>query len=153
MEQSIHVVYYMIGVGPEWSWQQIVTEQLSLLHEVGLKQIRAIHTGNGRDWFLTEAMRRKIDLVIFQTDFNDPVSGQFGIMEAERLAKEEKTHKPILYFYSLGTTIPHRLGIVKWRKFMEFHTVRRWSDNIAKLVDHDCVGLNWIDENGDPSWG
>jgi hypothetical protein len=152
-EQPIHVVYHTAGMGPEWYWKQVVAEQLALLRDVGLTDVRATHVGQGAEWVRSEAARRGIDLTLVRADPNTDHSETFAIAEVERLAKEG-ADRPILYLHTKGVSAPHHLGKLKWRKFMEFHTVRQWRWNVTTLTDHHCVGVNWIDADRPPhEWG
>jgi hypothetical protein len=135
-------------MGPDWAWKPVVSEQLALLREVGLSQVRATHVGQGLDWFRAEAGRCGIDLELVRADTNTDHYETFALAEVERLAKEDRTDLPILYLHTKGVSAPHHLGKIKWRKVMEHHSVREWRRNLRALADHDCVGVDWVEGVG-----
>lgn len=147
-EQPLHVVYHAAGMGPDWYWKSVVSEQLALLREVGLSHVRATYVGQGVEWFVAEAERCAIALNLVRADTNTDHYETFALLEVERLAKEERTDRPIMYLHTKGVSAPHHVGKLKWRKFMEYHTVRQWQRNLTALADHDCVGVDWIDGVG-----
>ena len=151
--QPLHVVYHTAALGAAWCWKSLIAEQLGMLKECGLVAIRATHVGRGEAFLRAEAERLGLDLTVVRSDPNTDHFETFALAEVERLAKVEKTDLPILYLHTKGISAPHHLGKLKWRKFMEFHTIRQWRWNISTLADHDCVGADWIDTDWHHSRG
>lgn len=140
-----HVVYHVAAMG---DWQDVVREQLAMFREVGLgvaEAIRVTFVGNGVEWFTAAARHAGVDVVIVRADTNTDHYETFGIMEVERLAKVEKTTRPILYLHTKGVSASGNLHKRRWRLLMEDYTVRMWRENVAILAggNYDAVGVNW----------
>jgi predicted protein tyrosine phosphatase len=136
------VVYHVAAMG---NWQEVVREQLLLLRESGLVEVRLTHVGHGLEWVLTEADQLGISVTMVRTDPNLSHYETFAMLEIERLAKSEWTHRPILYLHTKGVSNPNDQGKKWWRRVMQEHVVRRWRDQITHLFEgFDAIGVNWI---------
>jgi nucleotide-binding universal stress UspA family protein len=134
------VVYHAAGMG---NWEQVVPEQLQALAESGLRDVRLTHVGAGLDRILDEARQRDIHLTVVRSDPNLAHYETFGILEVERLAKQEKTDRPILYLHTKGVSNPADGGKASWRRVMQDGLVRRWNVNVGYLTEYDAVGVNF----------
>jgi hypothetical protein len=137
-----HVVYHVAGMG---NWKEVVPEQLSLLVDTSLKDIRIIHLGEDREWLEKEIRRHGLDARIILSDPNLHHCETLAMIEVERLAKEERTDRPILYMHTKGVSNPGDMGKRKWRVLMEEAVVRQWRENVLHLERHDAVGVNWLE--------
>ncbi len=136
------VVYHVAAMG---NWQDVVKEQLLLLHECGLDEVRLTHVGCGLEWVLAEAAKAGVFVTLVRSDPNTDHYETFAMLEVERLAKVERTMCPILYMHTKGVSDPSNAGKDCWRRVMEEHLVRRWRDHVPHLANgFDAVGVNWI---------
>ena len=63
----------------------------------------------------------------------------------KELADSATEEEYIMYFHLKGVTHGNHQGIHDWRKYMEYWTIDKWRDNIAKLDDgYDTCGTNYI---------
>lgn len=134
------VVYHVAALG---DWREVVVEQLVLLRESGLREVRVTHVGDGLDWLLDEAARQGVDLTVVRSDPNVSHYETFALIEVERLAKEDQTQRPILYLHTKGVSTPDDPRKAPWRRLMGELVVRRWRENVARLGEWDVVGFNW----------
>ena len=141
MEKQPIVVYHSAAIG---NWQAVVTEQLTQCRDVGLNSIRFTHVGGGEAWVVEEGKRLGLDMILVRADPNIIHYETFGILEVERLAKEEKVADPILYFHTKGVSNPWRYT-TDWRKLMMAWVIGQWRENMRQLSQgYDAIGVNWI---------
>ena len=136
-----NVVYHVAGMGPDWCWRKVVSEQFELLSQVGLNEITLSHVGTGLDWVLDEAKHNGITITLSRSDHNTDHYETFAMAAIQELAG--KSDKPVLYLHTKGVSSPNHLGKWKWRKVMEREVVRSWRRNSLFLGEYDCVGFNW----------
>lgn len=137
-----HVVYHVAGMG---DWKEVVDEQLQLLQQVGLTgDIRITYLGKDLEWLENRLNLYCIDYTIIRSDENTDHCETFAMMEIDRLAKVEKTNRPILYMHTKGVSNPGNVSKRAWRHLMEAWVVRRWRINLNFLHMYDAVGVNWI---------
>ena len=135
------VVYHVAAMG---DWQNVVVEQFRILDRAGLHEIRITHVGQGIEWLLAEAERRGIRATLVRTDPNTLHYETFGMFEVERIAREEKPDRAILYFHTKGVSRPDIPAKRLWRRLMDHHVVLKWRENVAQLANVDAVGVNWL---------
>lgn len=141
-----HVVYHVAEMG---DWKEVVAEQFRLLRDSGLgltEAIRVTFVGVDLVWLREEAIRVGIQIEVVYFDANLMHCETFAMLEIERLAKVEKTDRPILYFHTKGVSAPGHRGKYVWRRSMEEYVVRLWQHNLQFISDesgYDAVGLNW----------
>jgi len=139
------VVYHIASMG---NWKEVVTDQFKLLKEVELNNIIITHVGKELTWVVKKANEFDLNIRVAKSNDNTDHYETFAMYEIERLAKQEKTDKPIMYLHTKGVSVPWHLGKRMWRQFMEFHTIRQWKWNIEHaLKDHDAVGVNWFNSS------
>lgn len=125
------------------NWQEVVNEQLSLLREQDLRDVLVTFVGEDWNWFDVTSRQSGVRAYLVQQDSNISHYETFAMLLIERLAKESDS--PILYFHTKGVSAPGHDGKRRWRKLMEDHVIRKWRENLAPLVDHDVVGVNWLE--------
>lgn len=145
-EQPLHVVWHVAAMG---NWQEVVQEQLQLLRESRLKYVRLTHVGHGLDWLLEQGAKWGIGLAVARSDENIHHCETLAMIEVERLAKTEKTDKPILYFHTKGVSNPADGHKALWRRLMNEYVVRRWEENLPHLHTHHAVGAVWRSGGGE----
>ncbi|WP_020475847.1 class I SAM-dependent methyltransferase [Zavarzinella formosa] len=134
------VVYHAAAMG---DWQEVVSEQLALLAESGLSDVRLSHVGTGLDWIMEEAGQFGLRPRLIRSDPNTDHYETFALVEIERLAKSGELRSPVLYFHTKGVSAPGHEPKRKWRRLMQEHVIRRWRPNMDSLRDHDAAGVNW----------
>jgi hypothetical protein len=142
------VVYHIATMG---NWREVVRDQLFKLRRCGLAQaladaqdtVRITHVGQHLDVVVEEAARQDVPVTIVRSDENTDHYETFAMMEIERLAKEEKVSRSILYFHTKGVSNPHDHTKHFWRWTMERFVLDRWRENIDILNERDAVGFNW----------
>src|SRR6185503_10571017 len=137
--QNLTVVYHIASMG---NWKEVVLDQLSLLQEVGINEVRVTHVGYELEWIEWAFKRFGITLHIVKSDPNTDHYETFAMIEIERLARESEL--PILYLHTKGVSNPGCQEKWLWRKAMEDHLIRNWKENLKALDDYDIVGVNWI---------
>ncbi len=138
-----HVVYHVACMG---NWRDVTREQFRLLAESGLRDVRLTHVGPDLPAVLAEAARHGVRATVVRSDPNTDHYETLALFEIDRLAKVEKTARPILYLHTKGVSAPQHRGKAAWRRLMGELLVRRWRENLAYLADHDAVGVNWWDQ-------
>lgn len=137
------VVYHVAGMG---DWKDVLDEQLQLLVRSGLtSNIRITYLGKEQEYLEDRLALHNIDYTIVRSDTNTDHCETFAMMEIDRLAKEEKVDKPILYMHTKGVSNPGNVSKRAWRHLMEAWVVARWKVNIVYLSMYDAVGVNWIE--------
>jgi hypothetical protein len=147
------VVYHAAAMG---NWHEVVREQMSLLRECGLAQalgdagdaVRLSHVGHHLETVLGEAEAQNVPVKVIRSDPNVSHYETFAMIEIDRLAKEEKAVRPILYFHTKGVSSPGDHYKKLWRKVMEYHVVSKWQENAKAIKDYDAVGFGWWDCGG-----
>ncbi len=150
-----HVVYHCAAMG---NWPEVVREQMLLLRESGLAaglagcgdSVRVTHVGppDTAQAVLAEAGRQDVPATLVRTDPNVSHYETFAMLEIERLAKVERTDRPVLYFHTKGVSAPHDRTKTLWRQAMGRYVVSMWRDNLAVIADgagYDAAGFNWWD--------
>jgi hypothetical protein len=143
-----HLVYHCCAVN---DYQAMVREQFLLVRKVGLAAalaaagdvLRISHVGPDPDWIMAEAARQDIPARIVRTDLNISHYETFAMLEVDRLAKVEKTKRPILYFHTKGITCPGEGYKRTWRRLMEYHVLEQWRGRVGELILNDACGFNW----------
>ena len=135
------VVYHVAAMG---NWKEVVIEQLKLLKESGLDNIRYTHVGDGADWLASTFKDCGLHSVLVRSDPNIMHYETFAMLEIERLAKAELVDRPILYFHTKGVSNSGHAGKRAWRRTMDENTVRQWKQNVVYLNEgYDAVGVCW----------
>ncbi len=153
MNNIPHVVYHVACMGGH-HWIEVVREQFELLRQCGLAdalasigdKVNITHLGNHEHLkiIVREAELYGIPINIVRTDPNTDHYETFAMIEIERLAKEEKTTRPILYMHTKGVSNPGEYTKVLWRRTMGNYVVSKWKENIEILNNgHDAAGFNW----------
>ncbi len=132
-------VWHVAAMG---NWQEVVSEQLILLSDVGITNVDVTFVGMGLDWFHTACRYAGVKINIIKNDLNISHYETFAMLYIERLAKF--TDEPIMYFHTKGVSNPADLNKVKWRKLMEDHVIRQWQQNLLHLRGNDALGVNWL---------
>lgn len=103
-----------------------ITEFLSLVKLVeGNENFRICHTSERSDLMEYPALNLVKDL-------------------ADAATEEEY----LMYFHLKGITHRDHQGIHDWRRYMEYWTINRWRDSVAKLDEgYDTCGTNYIHGN------
>ncbi len=143
-----HVVYHCCAIN---HYQEVVREHFLLLRQTGLAealrsagdQVRISHVGPHPHWVLEEAERQDVPARIIRHDLNIQHYETFAMLEIERLAKEENTHRPVMYFHTKGVSNPNDPVKVHWRNTMNWHVVEHWRDRVKDLVSYDAAGFNF----------
>ncbi len=143
-----HVVYHCCAVN---HYQELVRSQFCLLRQYGLTAalaeagdyLRISHVGNDPQWILEEAARQDLPAKIVRQSENIHHFETFAMLEIERLAKVEKTERPILYFHTKGVTCPGDQCKENWRRVMEWHLIEHWRDRLQGLILNDACGFNF----------
>ena len=141
-----HVVYHIAEMG---DWKIVVAEQLRLLRDsrLGLiEPIRVSFVGTDLDWLREEVRKVGVLVEVIRSDPNVSHYETFAMLEIERLAKIEKTDRPILYLHTKGVSAPGHHGKYVWRRSMEEYVIRLWQQNLKLISEesgYDAVGLNW----------
>lgn len=143
-----HVVYHVATMG---NWPEVVAEQFLLLRTSGLAAalaaagdvVRLTHVGDHLDAVLAEAARQDVPVTVVRSDPNVMHYETFAMLEIERLAKIEKTDRPVLYFHTKGVSNPGDPVKTPWRRVMGHYVLTRWRENLYHLKTRDAVGANW----------
>jgi hypothetical protein len=142
LEPKPIIVYHIASMG---HWQDVVREQLGLLKEAGLDDIRVTQVGDGTEWLLRAFAEHDLRMTLVQADQNIMHYETFALLEIERLAKVENVVCPILYLHTKGVSDPGHRGKQAWRRAMNEHVVRRWRENMRHLKNgYDAVGVGWM---------
>jgi hypothetical protein len=139
MEQPI-VVYHCATMP---GWEPIVEEQLDLFRDSGLNEIILTHVGPSLQAVLLQAERRGLSVRVARSDGNFHHFETFGMLEVQRLAKEEKTDRPILYCHTKGASSPQDAVKRYWRQAMADRVVRQWRSRVDELRTHHASGWCW----------
>jgi cephalosporin hydroxylase len=145
-------VYHVAAMG---DWQAVVREQLGALADAGFgatpaDPVRVTFVGRGLDWLQTAARDAGVHAVIVRADENVNHYETFAIIEVERLAKADRTDRPILYLHTKGVSAAGDLHKRRWRVLMEEFVVRGWRECVAALAGgHDVAGVGFWG-NGEP---
>lgn len=148
-----HVVFHCAGMG---NWPEVIRELMLALRESGLANalasigdvVRITHVGDvhSREWTLAEAARQDVPAICVRSDPNIMHYETFAMLEIERLAKEERTDRPVLYLHSKGVSDPHNVSKILWRRAMTHYVVNKWRENLHHIRDggdYDAAGFNW----------
>lgn len=140
---ELRVVYHTAAIGDVW--RDVVTEQLIVLAESGLRRVYGSHVGGGADWLAGEANRLGVDLIPAQYDPDVKAFEVPAMRLIERLARSGDA--PILYLHAKGVSHPTNETLWgEWRRLMNEELVRRWREHLPELDRHDAVGVNWWTE-------
>lgn len=142
------VVYHIAAMG---NWHEVVRDQFFKLRRCGLAEalratgdaVRITHVGEHLETIKEEAAMQDVPISIVRSDPNVSHYETFAMIEIERLAKEEKVGRPILYFHTKGVSTPHDPAKRAWRHTMEHYTLDKWRENLDILKERDAVGFNW----------
>jgi hypothetical protein len=138
-----HVVWHVAGMG---NWKEVIAEQIGVLVDAGLTSgIRITYLGEEEEFLRYCLDEARLSYDIVASDPNLHHCETLAILEVEKLAKVEKTDRPILYFHTKGVSNPGDWGKQQWRRLMQAHVISQWQINLLHLLDHDAVGVNWIE--------
>lgn len=148
-----HVVYHVACMG---NWPDVVREQFLMLRESGLAgalagvgdAVAMTHLGPPESLpaVLAEAARHDVPVRVVVSDQNTDHYETLAMIEIERLAKVERTDRPILYMHTKGVSNPGDSAKHLWRRVMGYHVVHKWRENVGYLSDtggYDACGFNW----------
>jgi hypothetical protein len=119
-------------------WQTVFTEQANLFDEVGLKP-SAYVLGTAADARYVEKRMRVIGREKRIKRYETPT------LQALWQWCQENPTGVCLYAHTKGVSRPDDPRRVAWRGLMNEYVIRDWRENLAKLQDHDAVGVNWLD--------
>ncbi len=112
------------------------------LKDIG-DSVRVTHVGGHLELVEREAEIQDVPITIVRSDPNVSHYETFAMLEIERLAKEEKVTRPIIYFHTKGVSSPGDHTKVVWRWTMERYVLDRWRENVEILKGRDAVGFNY----------
>ena len=157
---KILIVYHVSVVG--W-WQEIIEEQLRLLHVSGLGtacekiyvQLCGIKNESHFEQVKTHFTRYPFYPKIQFKYINRLDTYEYpSINQVQRVAKRNPTAH-IFYFHTKGAShgkIPPNLhwkpqqveNMKQWRRCMEYFTITKWRDCQEALRYYDCCGIDWV---------
>lgn len=152
-----HVVYHVACMGRPDDWMGIVDEQFLMLRDSGLPDaLRSIgdsvgvtHVGpaGSLEVVMETASRHDVPVHVVRSDPNTDHYETFAMIEIDRLAKEQKTDRPILYMHTKGVSNPGDMTKSLWRRAMGYAVVTKWRENAGYIADggrYDAAGFIWI---------
>jgi hypothetical protein len=70
-----------------------------------------------------------------------------GLDFLKKFCDQQEQEHHVLYWHLKGVSQLQHQGLHDWRKYLEYWTIDRWQDNVAKLDEgYDTSGTNWISE-------
>jgi len=124
----MHIVWHIAAMG---NWQEVVREQLALLHQVQLLNVDCTFVGTGLDWLLPECQRHGVRVGIVRSDPNLMHYETFAMLHIERLV--QLSAEPMLYFHTKGVSEITDPGKMPWRRLMENALIRNWRASLTMM--------------------
>lgn len=143
LREWVAVFYHLACMG---NWQDVFTEQMTLLRQNGFTQINLTVLGREEDvsWSVHTCDELHMTVNVL---FRDPDLTFFerpAMYAIEEYARKNEGY--ILYLHSKGVSNPGDSTKAKWRRLMMRELVQNWEGCMLQLQWYDAIGVNWRDQ-------
>jgi hypothetical protein len=137
----VRVYYHVAAMGSHWD--SIVTEQLTLLRDVGVSDVWVGFLGSAQD--LVKFRRLAEGLVSAHVVYVNSSFNRYELPTQEMLWYDAMSHgsPTYLYMHTKGASCPMCPRRIAWRALMQAYVVSRWRKNVGILRTHDILGVGW----------
>ncbi len=139
---NLGVFYHVACMG---NWKEVIAEQLTLLHEAGLRFVYVSILGTDDDRVYFEQLAGEFEIVISVQYHHDSIH-VFELPTIKLLEDWAHAHPDnyLIYFHTKGVSDPSDLIKVKWRHLMQSWVITKWRENAELLREgREIVGVNW----------